>query len=423
MKYFIFWVSTFFILFSSVAQAQTTKEEFLSDPAHASGVYQNYNFVKAIATPAPEGYKPFYISHYGRHGSRWITSEESYTYPRNILNDAHNAHKLTPLGERIYQKVDMATQDAYGRYGGLTSLGVKEHRGIAQRMFFSFPEIFSTENGRECKIFSRATVVPRCILSMAANNERLKELNPQIEITRDAADRFLYLNNLYRNAKKDSTYAIRDEFIKNNFDIDKFISALFNDTTYANEYIEDPISFIRSIHLIAIDLPNVKHLNISMLDLFSDDELFTLWQAFNMVMYYNSGPSGVNGKVAMDSSKLLLSDIINCADSAIANGNIQADLRFGHDGYIIPLLALMDIEGMNVQENSPENIYKVWSDFKVSPMAANLQLVFYRNYESGDVIVKVLHCEKEVKIPVVTNIAPYYRWKDVKAYYKQKIMK
>ncbi|MCI5980588.1 MAG: histidine-type phosphatase, partial [Muribaculaceae bacterium] len=23
-------------------------------------------------TPAPSGYKPFYIDHYGRHGSRWL---------------------------------------------------------------------------------------------------------------------------------------------------------------------------------------------------------------------------------------------------------------------------------------------------------------------------------------------------------------
>lgn len=441
MKHIIFWLSTLLILSSSVAQAQTTKEEFFSDPAHASGVYQVYKYVKSPATPAPEGYSPFYISHYGRHGSRWIHSAESYTYPQNILREAHNAKKLTALGESVFQRLDIAAKDAFKRYGDLTPLGVEEHRGIAQRMYYSFPEVFSTENGRECNIYSRSTVVPRCILSMAANNERLKELNPNIKITRDAAERFTYLNNSYKNAKSDSTYAIRNSFIKDNIDVDKFISTLFNDQAYAKKSVEDPVAFIRIMHLLAADLSNTSHLNISLLDLFSKDELFTLWQAFNMVMYYNTGPSSVNGKVAIDSSKLLLSNIIECADSAIALGTISADLRFGHDTYIIPLLALMDIEGMNIQENDPNNIYKVWSDFKVSSMAANIQLIFYRNGNpkeenfgkgsnsgerrgnSADVLVKILHCEKEVTIPVASGIAPYYKWQDVKAYYNQKLRK
>lgn len=411
----------FATLFSTALNGQTTKGEFFSDPAHASGVYQVYKHGIASATPAPNGYKPFYISHYGRHGSRWVHSAESYTYPRDILRDAFSANKLTALGQSVYQKVDMAAKDAFGRYGGLTPVGVQEHRGIAERMFFSFPEVFSTENGRECTVFARATVVPRCVLSMAANNERLKELNPQINIIRDAADRYRYLNNLYKNPKSDSTYAIRDEFIKNNIDIDKFIGSLFNDSLYAQEHIDNPVKFIRALHLIAIDLPNVGHLNISMLDIFSRDQLFTLWQAFNMVMYYNTGPSSVTGKIAMDSSKLLLSNIIECANYAITNGTVSADLRFGHDSYIIPLLALMEIEGMNVVEDDPSEIYKVWSDFKVSPMAVNIQLVFFRDENSGEVIVKFLHCENEVKIPVVTDIAPYYRWADVKAYYEQKL--
>ena len=29
-------------------------------------------------TPAPKGYTPFFINHYGRHGSRWLTKQSSY---------------------------------------------------------------------------------------------------------------------------------------------------------------------------------------------------------------------------------------------------------------------------------------------------------------------------------------------------------
>jgi hypothetical protein len=54
-------------------------------------------------------------------------------------------------------------------------------------------------------------------------------------------------------------------------------------------------------------------------------------------------------------------------------------------------------------------------------MGVNLQLIFFRNDITGDVIVKLLHCEKEVEIPVTTDIAPYYHWKDFKAYYEKKL--
>lgn len=54
-------------------------------------------------------------------------------------------------------------------------------------------------------------------------------------------------------------------------------------------------------------------------------------------------------------------------------------------------------------------------------MGVNLQMVFFRNSQTDDVIVKFLHCVKEVVIPVQTDIAPNYHWKDVKAYSENKL--
>ena len=39
---------------------------------------------------------------------------------------------------------------------------------------------------------------------------------------------------------------------------------------------------------------------------------------------------------------------------------------------------------------------------------------------SNDVLVKVLLNEKETKLPVKTDVAPYYHWKDVESYYREK---
>lgn len=421
MKHLNYFLTAVLLLISASLLSQTTKEEFLKERRHASGIYQPYYFEATKSTPAPKGYTPFYISHYGRHGSRWVQTPDTYTYPQGILSKAHNEGMLTPLGESVYERVDAAAKDAWNRYGDLSQLGAKEHKDIAERMFLSFPEVFSTKNGKKCKVYSRSTVVPRCILSMAANNEKLKELNPEIDFIREASDRNRYLNNRYTQTKKDSVYAIRDNFLTSNLDINMFVSKLFKNTAYAAENISNPLSFMRSIHLIATDILCVDSLDFTLFDIFSDDELFTLWQGSNMTIYYACGPSGVNGKVVRDSSKLLLKDILDCAERAVNGGDICADLRFGHDSYTIPLISLLDIKGMNVTTNDPEQIYKVWSDFKVSPMGVNIQIVLYKNKKNPDVLVKILHCEKEVEIPIKSDIAPYYKWEDFKAYYNAKL--
>jgi hemoglobin-like flavoprotein len=409
------------VLFTALLQAQTTKEKFLSNRLYAGGLYCPYPYNHPVSTPAPNGYVPFYISHYGRHGSRWVLSSTCHEVPKNILGDAEKVGALTVLGKSLYERIKIAADDAADRYGDLSPLGTKEQKAIAERMFRSFPDVFSAKNGRRCIIHSRSTQVPRCILSMAANSERLKELNPEMDISRDATKRDKYLNN-DPGINNDTVKAIVAAFLERHFSPRRFIASIFSDTVYAKEHIKDQTNFANLVFSAAVNMPNLDYLNISMLDVFTPDETFILWQALNLQMYSQVGPSAVNGKSALRSASLLLKDIVQCADFAINNQNVSADLRFGHDSYIIPLLALMDIQGMNVQEPDPDKVYTAWCNYEASPMGTNLQLIFYKNDKNDDILVKLLHCEKETVIPVTTDAAPYYHWKDVRTYYEKKIL-
>ena len=122
--------------------------------------------------------------------------------------------------------------------------------------------------------------------------------------------------------------------------------------------------------------------------------------------------------IVVANAKSLLRNILDSADEAIRKGGIAATLSFGHDGNVIPLVALMQIENCNVAVNDPYEVYKVWSDFKVVPMAANVQIIFFRNEKSDDILVKIMHNENEVHIPVQTDMFPYYKWRDVENYYR-----
>ena len=51
--------------------AQSAKEEIRQNPALAAGKYYAYQAPDVELVPAPEGYEPFYISMFARHGSRY----------------------------------------------------------------------------------------------------------------------------------------------------------------------------------------------------------------------------------------------------------------------------------------------------------------------------------------------------------------
>ena len=65
----------------------------------------------------------------------------------------------------------------------------------------------------------------------------------------------------------------------------------------------------------------------------------------------------------------------------------------------------------------PAKIKDVWQVHRI-PMASNMQFVFYRNKKNpDDVLVRVLLNEKELRLPLPGDRAPYYRWEDFRDFY------
>ena len=76
------------ILFMAVgANAQLARQEVYENIHRAGGNYYDYDYELPLRplTKAPKGYTPFYISHYGRHGSRWLLDDNNYMGQINIL--------------------------------------------------------------------------------------------------------------------------------------------------------------------------------------------------------------------------------------------------------------------------------------------------------------------------------------------------
>lgn len=154
------------LLFSALCfvisiQAQQSKKEIKQNVNRSASCYYAYPGPTQTAyTAAPAGYKPFYISHYGRHGSRYLIGKTAYTRVYDTLKKADEQGKLTDKGKDVLAKVQIMIREASGRDGELTLLGAQQHQGITTRMYQNFPEVFAGKTNIDAK----STIVIRCIL-------------------------------------------------------------------------------------------------------------------------------------------------------------------------------------------------------------------------------------------------------------------
>ena len=402
------------LLTADCAASQSTPAEIAENPERAAGIYHPYEYLPGPAAPVPAGYTPFYISHYSRHGSRYHASASTYTEPLEILRKAAGEGILTPKGREVLAKAESLAAGAEGRYGDLSPRGVAEHRAIAGRMYAAYPAVFSTRKGRVCRIESRSTQVPRCMLSMAAFNERLKELNPAIRITRDASVRdFGYMAyGPSMSASSAAALKVADSLFGARMNPGRVMKSLFTDPAG----IGDPVKLMRQLYILTSVIQDADHLGIEpFYDIFTDRDLYDLWACENVRRYLQMGPSARFGDPIVADAKSLLRNIVETAREVVeGRSDLAASLRFGHDVFVIPLVALLGVEGASARVESLDDVASAWSVEKVSPMAANVQFVFFRNAKTGDVRVRVLLNERDARLPVAGG--PYYPWKDLEQY-------
>lgn len=421
-------------------ESASLKDELKADPCKTASVYRAYPWLNkepGLLSATPEGFTAFYISHYGRHGSRWMPDAARYTKLIEIFDSIKQAKPLTPTGEKVYNLLQIAWEDAKDREGSLTSVGAAQHQAIAKRMVSRFPSVFSGG----ANIEARSSTVMRCAMSMTAFCNALKEANPYLQITTECNERTLkVINNVTAEAKamsKDASwYNDYLKYCKKVINGDRLCLSLFGENNLTSE---EKTAVMTELYWYASDMQDTN-LGINLYEFFTDDELYNMWTTINYRMYVCNTWCPLGKGTGPNCAKALLKDFIEKADCKIQQSNMQsgtqseitsteqsdtrkfeglgASLRFGHDTALLRLLALMGIKECSSKEKNPEKFADAWQDFRISPMAANLQMIFYKNNE-GTILVKFLLNEEETTLPALTpSIAPaYYKWEDVKTYW------
>ena len=410
------------------ASAQTAREEIKANPFLAGSNYLDYNrqLPDFAYTKAPKGYVPFYFTHYGRHGSRWLIGKDDYNRVLRPLQKGRDEGKLTQEGERVLRLLEEFNKTTDKRLGDLTTIGELQHHGIGKRIAEHFPEIFLTKN---VAIDARSTVVNRCILSMVAECEELMAANPTARIHNDVSEALqYYLNKDWEGKVKESSRHVNwrqiNEFNDKNTHPERLMKVLFNDPKWTADSIHQK-TLMRNLFEMVINMQSHEGAPIDLINLFTEDERYDQWRQANVGWYVRYANAPMTDNNMPFSQYNLLTNIIQTADTCVALGKTQATMRFGHEVCVMPLACLMELGNCNASIENLDELDQHWQNYKIFPMGCNIQLIFYKPKKGqGEILVKALLNEREVTLPVAPTETPfYYKWNDLRQYWTNKLNK
>ena len=412
------------LLLGTVLSAQTGYEELIREnPDRAAGVHHSYEYLPSVETPAPAGYKPFYVSHYGRHGSRRAighSAEDAF----NAMTAAREAGILTAEGEELYRMVNAIHEDHIGMVGELTPRGGREHRDIARRLYLRHPRVWRDKTRKQ--VFVQSSNVPRCLLSMAHFTASLDDQAPHLQfdfVTGDKYKNLLAHDYFNADAISDASTELLYSMALAETDPSRFMQVVcIADTARVHAVISDPYIFMYQIYRFGgmtqcTETPDADIFG----RFFTVDELISWYRCYNASIYNLMSNSAEFGDNILWAARDLVQDFIDRADAALQDGSgTAADLRFGHDSGILPLAGLIDLVGPGDRIHNADAADS-WQSFQRVSMASNLQMVFFRK-RGAEPLVKIYYNEQETPVRGLEPFTgPYYRWSDLKAHLERRI--
>ena len=390
---------------------RNTQEEIAADIERTGGVHLLYPTDQVKPTPAPKGYKPFYVSHVGRHGSRYALGGTVYEELLAVWSQAKEQNLLTPEGEQFYQEYLSLYPVLCKREGILTEKGQEQHRYIARTIYRNYPDVFKGPT----RAGAVSTVSHRVIVSMFSFLSELDNLDKDFAFKADYGQPYqsYLLPDVIDSAEERGGEAeVKfNRFRDNEVDLDTILGRWF---TKPNRLIKNKYRFVFDTHTVLstldnLDVPVPEHLY----RLITPEERYSLWRVNNYRDYQLLGLSPDTQNLRPKAMKALYQDFIDKAESDWASG-IQLRLRFAHDSTLMPFLSLLGVNGMNEVVENPYEVENYWRNYDV-PMACNLQLIFFKSKKNPEILFQILLNGKETTLPLeMAAPGSFYRWEDFK---------
>lgn len=471
----------------SDTQSDEVAEASASWQYSTKAVYQAHQALESYQS-VPDGYEVAYTQLVARHGSRALSSPKYDVLTMKVWEAAARQGAVTELGEKLSSEVlrIMQANEDMG-YGNLSGLGKEEHAQLAERFAVRHQSLLNKAVSQTLPVDVESSGVDRAVDSAANFSDSLKEQVSGLSVSAPVKNPFqLYFHKkdgmpskvcaeFYpqgeRCAQYQAAYDAYQDFLDNDSDLEAALDGLKDQpksktlarTMLERLYTKEFVDYLEAgVELVAINPEDGKKTYVrnevdAALMLYN---LFIIgpgmqheagdrpWELSQFVSpeesawfsylsdaedFYEKGPSFVDQTVTYDIARTLLDDMFLEVQTQVVEGPQQraAKLRFAHAETIIPLVALMQLEGsrdaaeigtLMTQENNE------WRGGWVSPYTANIQWDVLRKTtenqrdEAPAVLVKMLYNEKEMAFKTdcqpVSEGSFYYDFAELKRCYR-----
>ncbi len=391
---------------------RNTREEIAADIERTGGVHFLYPMDQPAPTPAPKGYKPFYVSHLGRHGARYALGGRVYEEVLAVWTSAQEKDLLTEEGKQFFEEYLAIYPTIARREGILTQKGQAQHRYIASQIYKNYPDVFKGPTRAEAV----STESHRVIVSMFSFLSQLDGLDKDFSFKADYGQpyqAYLLPAVIDSNEEREGEALTKfGRFLSGVLDLDAILARWF---TQPGKVVKNKYKFVFDMHTVLstldnLDVPVPEHLY----QLYTPEERYTLWRVNNYRDYQLLGLSPDTRNLRPKAMKALYEDFVNKAQADWADG-VQLRLRFAHDSTLMPFMSLLGINGMGEVVENPFEVENYWRNYDV-PMACNLQLIFFKSKKSPEILFQILLNGRETTLPLeMAAPGSFYRWEDFKS--------
>lgn len=355
------------------------------------GTMTPYNLAVTPA-PVPDSLVPVGVIHVARHGARYMTSPKNVDRLREALDKAAGEGNVTAMVERMQDVLYRIDSLSDGRWGMLDAVGRQEERRLAEQLRAEMPEALTRG-----QVQAWSTYVPRAIMSMYSFTYRLATLSPYLNIQthegprQDTLLRFFDTDPEYVAYLKDGAWKeVYKEYYDRMVPVRPAISMVGRLSGYSEAHLRDitmaAYEVIRSFDAMGQEFDPSAY--------FTDEELMACWKVSNLRHYLQRSATRVSDVPAAAAIPLLnaIFDGIDRIDTDTSP--LRGLFYFAHAETLMPLFSLIDLPGCNAPDVATDEVWRVWQDARIVPLAANLDIEIYRTPSGETLISTVLNGER-----------------------------
>ncbi|MDE6273272.1 MAG: histidine phosphatase family protein [Muribaculaceae bacterium] len=347
-------------------------------PAELDGSMSLYDFSAVEPRVIPDSLRPVGISYIARHGARYLTSENKILAVEKILNEARRRGSLTGKGKACLALMERIRTSTAGQWGMLSPIGKEQELRLGREMVRMFPEVFVKDGGG---VKGESSYVPRVIETMDQFIIAIADTIDGIPTTAssghafDRLTRFFAVDPAYVGWRKQGDWKeAYEDYAARTLPVSPALELIGKksgmDDKQLRQLTYDLYKVLQGLRAMGLPAPTTEWM--------TPEDYAACWHVTNLEKYfqYSLSPlSTIPAKGATDVLFRLIDEQI-----AIENGTAGPGLYgiFGHAETLLPIFSLLGVPTSTGLPLDYDSLYNEWSDARLTPLAANLAIIYSR---------------------------------------------